>query len=59
MKQHASIFYLLFYFQGFVAETKASPLPLGSWTDHGLDAAQRSAIRLAFQQGIDEQFIPG
>ncbi|MCB1120742.1 MAG: beta-lactamase family protein [Verrucomicrobiae bacterium] len=38
---------------------KVSPLPEGSWTDHGLNAAQQNAIRFAFQRGINEQFIPG
>tara|TARA_B110000037_G_C17037519_1_gene472254 strand:+ start:417 stop:1082 length:666 start_codon:yes stop_codon:yes gene_type:complete len=35
------------------------PLPLGSWSDHDLDTAQRSDIRQTFQQGIDQKFIPG
>jgi CubicO group peptidase (beta-lactamase class C family) len=44
---------------GLVAQTDASPLPQGSWLDHGLEKAQKIAIRQAFQRGIDEQFIPG
>ena len=44
---------------GLVAHTDASPLPQGSWLDHGLEKAQKIAIRQAFQRGIDEQFIPG
>lgn len=58
MKNLAPILTLLFTIQGFAAETP-SPLPLGSWSDHDLDTAQRTAIRQAFQQGIDQQFIPG
>jgi len=59
MKHLVPILSLLFALKGFGAETKVLPLPHGSWTDHGLDTAQRSAIRQAFQRGIDEKFIPG
>jgi CubicO group peptidase (beta-lactamase class C family) len=58
MKHLAPILTLLFTIQGFAAETP-SPLPLGSWSDHDLDTAQLSGIRQTFQQGIDQQFIPG
>ena len=59
MKHPAPILTLLLTFHAFSAETAPTPLPHGSWTDHGLDTAQHSAIRQAFQLGIDQQFIPG
>lgn len=43
-------------------ETLGNPvasLPIGNWQDHGFSEDQLASIRLAFQQGIDEQFIPG
>lgn len=43
----------------FTQSLTASQLPKGSWESHGLDPAQRGAIRQAFQRGIDERFIPG
>lgn len=39
--------------------SEVSPLPVGSWTGHGFNAAQRNAIHFAFEKGIEEQFIPG
>lgn len=59
MKKITPILCLLFSLPVFGATTKVSPLTHGSWTDHGLDKAQRTVIRQAFQQGIDDQFIPG
>ncbi|MFL3659697.1 MAG: serine hydrolase, partial [Opitutales bacterium] len=59
MKHPASVLTLLLTFHAFSAETQTSSLPHTSWTDHALDTAQRSAIRQAFQRGIDEKFIPG
>jgi CubicO group peptidase (beta-lactamase class C family) len=41
------------------AFSESSPLTVASWTDHGLNAAQRNAIRFAFEQGIENKFIPG
>lgn len=59
MKPLNLTFLILTSLLGVVAQMGASPLPQGSWSDHGLDGAQKIAIRQAFQRGIDESFIPG
>ncbi len=38
-------------------DTKA--LPTGKWSEHGFTDEQREQVRLAFQAGIKNQFIPG
>ena len=42
-----------------IAGTAATPLPRGSWTDHGFSNDQRGSIQEAFNKGIDNQYIPG
>lgn len=59
MKPFAPISLVLILFLGLVVRIDASPLPQGSWADHGLDTVQKTEISQAFKRGMDEQFIPG
>ncbi len=50
-------------FSGFgmvaCAAAEPTPLPEGSWGDHGFTQSQRDRIHSVFQQGIDRKAIPG
>ncbi len=59
MKPYTRFVFTSTFLLGWVIAIEAAPLPRGSWTEHGLDSIHRNAIRTAFQQGIDNGFIPG
>ncbi len=59
MKSISLMLYLLLSAHVIGGTTKATSLPVGSWTAHGFDSAQRDSIQQAFERGIDEGFIPG
>ncbi len=59
MKVLVPILYAALFAPALLIAEKVSSLPRGEWSDHGLSADGRRAIRAAFQRGIDEQFVPG